>query len=172
MSKEERRRTLSARLGHLRLVFRLTVLATSQEHQPPPARRRFLSVSLTQGRSYAKEVDGLRSQSEGSQKQQSESVGGVRGVHRAEARKEEEKVMKWWEEFADTLNTRGGTIALLFMSCVGLFFGVMHVMHHGDTGQAAAVIISTFSGFTGALLVALTGKDRPNGNNNGGTKTP
>jgi hypothetical protein len=83
--------------------------------------------------------------------------------------------MNWiisaWNEFTDSLNTRGGTIALLFVSCVGLFFGVMHVMHHGDNGQGASVIVSTFSGFTGALLVALTGKDRQQ-NGNGKADAP
>jgi len=81
--------------------------------------------------------------------------------------------MKWlidaWSELADSLNTRGGTIALLFVSCVGLFFGLMHVMHHGDSGQAAAVLISTFSAFTGALLIALTTGTKPP--SNGGTTT-
>jgi hypothetical protein len=76
--------------------------------------------------------------------------------------------MKWWSDFADTLNTRGGTIALLFISTLLLGWGVIHVMHHSDTNQASAVIVSTFSSFTGALLLALTQKDKTNGN--GGTK--
>ena len=75
--------------------------------------------------------------------------------------------MKWlidgWNEFTDSLNTRGGTIALLFITCLGLACMVLHIMHHADTGQAAATIISTFSAFTGALLLALTQKDRQAG---------
>lgn len=74
-----------------------------------------------------------------------------------------------WDRFTETLNTRGGTIALLFISTCGLFLGVLHVMHHGDSGPAAQVIVSTFSGFTGALLLALTQKDPlKNGNGGGG----
>jgi hypothetical protein len=81
-------------------------------------------------------------------------------------------LMDAWSDFTDTLNTRGGTIALLFVSCLLLGFGVLHVMHHGDTGQAASVIISTFSGFGGALLLALTQKDvKSTVNGNGITST-
>ena len=82
-------------------------------------------------------------------------------------------LMDGWTQFTETLGTRGGTIALLFVSCVGLFIGVIHVMHHGDAGQASSVIISTFSGFTGALLVALTTGAKPpiNGNGNGSSIT-
>jgi hypothetical protein len=70
------------------------------------------------------------------------------------------RIITAWQDFADTLNTRGGTIGLLFIATVLLGWGVVHVMHHGDQGQAAAVIISTFSSFTGALLLALTQKDK------------
>lgn len=66
-----------------------------------------------------------------------------------------------WSDFTDTLNTRGGTIALLFVSNIVLGVMVMHVMHHGDLGESASLIRNLFSGFAGALLVALTGKDRP-----------
>jgi sugar phosphate permease len=83
--------------------------------------------------------------------------------------------MNWlvelWNEFTDSLNTRGGTIALLFVTCVGLAIMVVHIMHHGDGGQAAATIISTFSAFTGALLLALTQKDRPASEGKPGSQT-
>lgn len=79
------------------------------------------------------------------------------------------QLIEAWTAFADTLNSRGGTIALLFIANFALGLGVIHVMHHGDTGQASAVIISSFSGFTGALLIALTSKDK-NGNGNGDPK--
>jgi len=73
-----------------------------------------------------------------------------------------------WQDFAETLNSRGGTIALLFVATLLLGLAVMHVMHHGDDGQAAAILIGTFSNFTGALLLALTGRDKPsNGSGNG-----
>lgn len=77
-------------------------------------------------------------------------------------------LMDAWSEFCDTLNTRGGTIALLFIGCLLLGFGVLHIMHHSDTSQASSVILSTFSSFMGALLLALTQKDKTNGN--GGSK--
>jgi cobalamin synthase len=76
-----------------------------------------------------------------------------------------------WAEFADTLDSRGGTIALLFVSCVALGAVMLHIMHHGDDGQATSAIISTFSAFTGALLVALTSRTKANGNGNGNGNT-
>jgi hypothetical protein len=135
-----------------------------------------LSLILVVKRRYAQETDGLRRQSESPSRQQGEPVGGLRGLDGAEtgekAQEESELIMKTlmgaWSDFCDTLNTRGGTIALLFIATAGLFLGVLHVMHHGDSNQAATVIISTFSGFTGALLLALTQKDKTNGN--GGSK--
>jgi FtsH-binding integral membrane protein len=74
------------------------------------------------------------------------------------------KLIDIWSGFTDSLNSRGGTIALLFVSCVGLGALMIHIMHHGDNGQAASAIIATFSAFTGALLIALTNKEKPNGN--------
>jgi FtsH-binding integral membrane protein len=76
------------------------------------------------------------------------------------------RIVDAWSGFSDSLNTRGGTIALLFVSNVGLAFGVVHIMHHGDTSQAASVIVSTFASFNGALLIALTSKDKINGAGN------
>jgi hypothetical protein len=97
-------------------------------------------------------------------------VGRVCCEYRIETREKEKEgvIMRWWESFADSLNTRGGTIALLFVACMLLGLGLLHVMHHGDSGQASATIVSTFSAFAGALLLALTQKDKTNGN--GGSK--
>ena len=62
----------------------------------------------------------------------------------------------FWKAFTETLNTRGGTIALLFVCNVGLFFGVLHILHTGDESNAAAILNGTFNAFNGALLIALT----------------
>ena len=75
--------------------------------------------------------------------------------------------MKWWADFAETLNTRGGTIAALCLANLLLGGGLIFIMVRGDSNQAATVLISTFSSFTGALLLALTQKEKPNGNGNG-----
>jgi hypothetical protein len=65
-------------------------------------------------------------------------------------------LMNFWVSFTETLSTAGGIMALLFVSTVLLGCAVIHVIHHGDTGTGATVIISAFSAFYGALLGALT----------------
>jgi hypothetical protein len=65
-------------------------------------------------------------------------------------------LIQFWTAFTESLNTRGGTIAVLFISTAVLGVAVMHIVHHGDEGPAANILIGTFSNFTGALLLALT----------------
>ena len=72
-----------------------------------------------------------------------------------------------WASFTDTLNSRGGTIALLFLSCCVLGFALLHGWH-GDA-ETVSLIRNTFSGFAGALLIALTSKDK---NGNGSSNPP
>lgn len=63
--------------------------------------------------------------------------------------------MNSWAKFLDSLGSRGGNIFILLMSTTGLFIAAVHILHHGDKGDIATVIMSTFSGFSGALLNAL-----------------
>lgn len=66
--------------------------------------------------------------------------------------------MQKWQAFLNSISTPGGNLLLLavFVSCLlGL---VLHVLHHGDDNQVTTVILSTFSGFSGALLQALRGR--------------
>ena len=68
-------------------------------------------------------------------------------------------MMKRWQDFLDSLSTRGGNIFVLtviFSVMAGL---VLHVLHHGSDSSSpiATVLISTFSGFSGALLTMLSG---------------
>jgi FtsH-binding integral membrane protein len=80
-------------------------------------------------------------------------------------------LMAFWSSFTDTLNTRGGTIALLFVTCCALGAGLTFLMIKDVSNQAATVLLSTFSGFSGALLLALTQKDKPGtSTDNGGQK--
>lgn len=66
--------------------------------------------------------------------------------------------MERWEHFLNSLATRGGNIVILLLCASGLFFAVLHVLHHAETGtEVRTVIMSTFSAFTGALLQALMG---------------
>lgn len=63
--------------------------------------------------------------------------------------------MHSWERLIDSLSTRGANILILLIASGALFGGIIHVMHHGDHSEVATVIMSTFSGFSGALLNAL-----------------
>jgi hypothetical protein len=65
-------------------------------------------------------------------------------------------LIEFWKAVTDSLNTRGGTIALLFVSTVVLGVLNLHILHRGDESSAAAVLQTTFANFTGALLLALT----------------
>lgn len=68
--------------------------------------------------------------------------------------------MRIWDDFLDSLATRGGSIFMLSFFFFILGALMYHVLHHGDNDQVATVIISTFSGFGGALLTALTSQAR------------
>jgi hypothetical protein len=63
-----------------------------------------------------------------------------------------------WNEFLQSLSTRGGAVFLLTV-----IFGIgtavsMHLIHHGEASSPlAASLMSTFAGFSGALLLALKG---------------
>lgn len=71
--------------------------------------------------------------------------------------------MKNWQEFLDSLHSPGGTLFLLSLFVVAMLALVIHVLHHSENGQVTTVILSTFSGFQGALLGKFVGKERTNG---------
>jgi FtsH-binding integral membrane protein len=64
--------------------------------------------------------------------------------------------MGHWVKFLETLSTRGGAILLLLiMNGVGVFVA-MHLIHHNEmSSTAATTLLASFSGFNGALLIAL-----------------
>lgn len=68
--------------------------------------------------------------------------------------------MNRWAQFLDSLASRGGNIAILLLATGGLFGACVHLLHHGDKSEVATVILSTFSGFSGALLNALVSGGR------------
>lgn len=86
-------------------------------------------------------------------------------------------MMERWQKFLDSLGSKGGNIFVLSFFVVFLLVLTIRVEIRGDAGQAATVLLSTFSGFAGALLGILSGsggtrKTDVNGNANGATKTP
>jgi hypothetical protein len=81
--------------------------------------------------------------------------------------------MQSWQEFLDSLATKGGNLLVLFVCFAGLLSLLIHVLHHGDTGNVSMVVVSTFSGFSGALMATLTGKDsKEQSENTPGMKIP
>ena len=70
--------------------------------------------------------------------------------------------MNRWNDFVNSLATSGANILILWLSAAGLFLALLHVMHHGDSGNIATTIGSTFSGFAGALLNALVSGSKSN----------
>jgi len=64
--------------------------------------------------------------------------------------------MTRWQQFLDSLASKGGNLFVLSLFVSSLLLLVMHVRNEPN-GQALTVILSTFSGFSGALLSALTG---------------
>jgi hypothetical protein len=67
--------------------------------------------------------------------------------------------MPAWQKFLDSLSTKGGNLFVLLVCFAGLLCLLMHVLHHGDSGNVSMVVVATFSGFSGALMATLTGKD-------------
>ena len=67
-------------------------------------------------------------------------------------------MMSRWQNFLNSLSTRGGAIFLLTVIFGTGVCVIIHLIHHGEAGgQLAAQLVGTFSGFSGALLLALKG---------------
>jgi hypothetical protein len=70
--------------------------------------------------------------------------------------------MNTWRNFLDSIGSRGGSVLVLLVITVLLFAGLMHVMHHGDTGESASLVRNAFAGFSGALLAMLNAIGKAN----------
>jgi hypothetical protein len=70
--------------------------------------------------------------------------------------------MKRWNVFLESLATRGGTIAALLFINISIVFLMLYLVHRGEDKSAFAVAMTqVFGNFTGALLLALKGGDKP-----------
>lgn len=78
-----------------------------------------------------------------------------------------------WQYFLNSLATVGGNLLVLVLFVLLLLGLVLHVLHdQGANGQIVTVVLSTFSGFAGALLQALRGRSTDmNPSTSGGTST-
>jgi hypothetical protein len=66
--------------------------------------------------------------------------------------------MSRWQNFLNSLSTRGGAILMLFAICVVGMVVILHMIHHGEeSSMFAGAVLGTFSAFSGALLLALKG---------------
>lgn len=73
--------------------------------------------------------------------------------------------MTKWQNFLDSLAMKGGNILLLVLLSSGfLITAIFLMLKFGPTVPAVTLIVGAFNSFSGALLMALVGKDK-----NGGT---
>lgn len=65
--------------------------------------------------------------------------------------------MKRWQDFLDSLSTKGGNIMVTFVCVSSLVLIFLHVIHHGTDAADVETFKSILSGFAGALLAMLSG---------------
>jgi hypothetical protein len=80
--------------------------------------------------------------------------------------------MNAWRDLVDSVASRGGSIVILLLCTVVMGVMLVHIMHHGDTGESASLIRNSFAAFSGALLMALTTTAKANGKNGSGSENP
>lgn len=78
--------------------------------------------------------------------------------------------MNTWRNLVDSISSRGGSILILLAITATL--GILVMRHGGEVGESASLIRNSFSGFSGALLMALTITSKANGNGNGKPPDP
>ena len=80
--------------------------------------------------------------------------------------------MNNWRNLIDSIASRGGSILILLLSTIVMGIMLVHIMHHGDSGESASLIRNSFAAFSGALLMALTTTAKANGKNGSGSENP
>ena len=85
--------------------------------------------------------------------------------------------MERWQQFLNSLSTKGGNILVLLFVCVILGFALLHVLHHAEmNAEARALVLSSFSGAFAALMFALQAgggqRKADNGNGNSANGNP
>lgn len=65
--------------------------------------------------------------------------------------------MKRWQDFLDSLSTKGGNVFVLFFSLGMLFTFMIHVAHDQSDSALIPVAHDMVVGFGGALLSVLSG---------------
>lgn len=84
--------------------------------------------------------------------------------------------MDKWSAFLNSLASKGGNILVLLVVSAFLGVAVLHVIHAGETaGAAGNLIVSSFAGAFGALLLSLQnggGQRKADGQNGNGGANP
>jgi hypothetical protein len=66
--------------------------------------------------------------------------------------------MQKWQLWLNSFNTPGGNLLLLFVFVVTLLGLTLRLLYHPGDSTVTTVILTTFSGFSGALMKALSGR--------------
>lgn len=66
-------------------------------------------------------------------------------------------MLKGWQDFLDSLSTKGGNVFVLFVSLGMLFTFMIHVSHDQADATLISVAHDMVVGFGGALLSVLSG---------------
>lgn len=65
--------------------------------------------------------------------------------------------MKRWQDFLDSLSTKGGNVFMLFTCLCFLYMVLIHVVHDQKDSMLVSVVHDMVVGFGGALLGGLSG---------------
>lgn len=66
-------------------------------------------------------------------------------------------LMKAWQDFLDSLSTKGGNVFMMFVCLCGLYGVMIHVTHDSKDSALISVVHDMVVGFGGALLGGLSG---------------
>jgi hypothetical protein len=66
-------------------------------------------------------------------------------------------MMRRWQDFLDSLSTKGGNVFMLFLCLVFLYGVMLHVIHDANDSPLISVVHDMVVGFGGALLGGLSG---------------
>lgn len=65
--------------------------------------------------------------------------------------------VKDWQDWLDSLSTKGGNILLMFLSVIALMFFMLHVVHDQSDQSLISAAHDMLVGFGAALLAVLSG---------------
>lgn len=121
-------------------------------------------ITVEKELSNASEARAMRSEGQGEavrEGEESESLGSLCQFDRPQASQGEEKVMKWFREFLELVATPGGNLIILCSAVIISGVAAVLVANRAENVRNTEVdnfMLSVFSGFSGALLQALSSR--------------